>query len=270
MICTKTFFNIGIDIIDIHMHPFINEKENFCIYTSEAVSGADTIKDDMTRCGISRFCGSVKARTEPNYNWEFKDIKRLNQIALDAKNIFGDMYIPGIHIHPKFINESIYEVKRMYDNGVRLIGELVPYLTGWKYEEYEKEFLEILNVVDNLNMVVSIDGHPESRVLDKVVESFPNTTFIAAHPNEFNLYDAQLERMKKYKNLYLDLSGLGLFRYGMLKHGVNMLGSERFLFGSDYPVCSPGMNIGGILYEKLSSEDYENIFYKNATRLLNL
>ena len=51
--------------------------------------------------------------------------------------------------------------------------------------------------------------------------------------------------MKRFENAWLDLSGTGLFRYGMLVHGVNEAGFERFLFGTDYPDLQPRVCTSG-------------------------
>ena len=56
----------------------------------------------------------------------------------------------------------------------------------------------------------------------------------------------------------------------MLAYGVGRVGAERFLFGSDYPVCSPGMNVGAVDYEEITDRERELIFSGNAKRLLNL
>jgi predicted TIM-barrel fold metal-dependent hydrolase len=68
---------------------------------------------------------------------------------------------------------------------------------------------------------------------------------------------------KKYKNLYIDLSGTGLFRWGMLKKGVDLIGADHILFGSDFPVCSTAMNVAGVLSEKLTNKERKLIFRDN-------
>ena len=118
-------------------------------------------------------------------------------------------------------------------------------------------------------MVISYHSMDDAQ-MEAMIAAHPSTIFVAAHPGERDQYMLHLERLKKYDNAYLDISGTGLFRYGMLAHGVSVVGSERILFGSDYPVCSPGMNLGGVMYEKLSERDVENILSKNAERLLGL
>ena len=76
--------------------------------------------------------------------------------------------------------------------------------------------------------------------------------------------------IKKYPNAYLDLSGSGVFRYGILAYGIKTAGKHKFLFGSDYPICNPQMMIEGILFERLSDDEFEAVFSKNFQRLTGI
>jgi predicted TIM-barrel fold metal-dependent hydrolase len=46
---------------------------------------------------------------------------------------------------------------------------------------------------------------------------------------------------------------------------VERVGSEKILFGTDTYSC--GFQFGRLKYARISEEDKENIFYKNAVRL---
>ena len=191
-------------------------------------------------------------------------------MALKLQEMYGDFYIPGFAVHPSFVKESCEEIERMSSLGVNLIGELVPYMHGWG-SYYSKEFSEILDVAENHNMVVNLHGSCCDNEIDMLVKEHPNLIVVAAHPGELPSFNRHLERMKMSKNYYLDLSGTGLFRHGMLRHGIDMFGAERFLFGSDYPTCNPGMFIGGVALDfTLTNEEKELIFSGNAKRLLKL
>ncbi len=76
--------------------------------------------------------------------------------------------------------------------------------------------------------------------------------------------------MKKHENLYLDLSGTGLFRFGLLKHLIREVGADRILFGTDYPICNPRMYVQAVYGEDISEEDQEKILFRNAEALLKL
>ena len=60
----------------------------------------------------------------------------------------------------------------------------------------------------------------------------------------------------------------------MLRDAVSRVGSERILFGTDFPGADPETKmekyVSYVLSEGLSTEDTENILYENARRLLRL
>ena len=118
-------------------------------------------------------------------------------------------------------------------------------------------------------MVVSYHSTDEDDA-ERMIERHPKLAFVAAHPGEKGRVDRHLERMKQYENLYLDLSGTGLARLGVLAYGIHAVGAERFLFGTDYPINNPAMYVQGVLYEGLSDEERVLICYKNAERILGI
>ncbi len=251
------------EIIDFHIHPFISDENNLCKY-GNAVEGLECLSEDLTRAGISKACGSVIHKVQ---GVNFDEIRRLNDEAMLVKEHLGGFYIPGIHIHPKFVKESCEELSRMHNKGVRLVGELVPYFMGWT-DYYDSNLHEIYEYIQQLEMVVNLHTQSDD-TLEMAVKAFPNIMFVAAHPGEKSTFLRHLELMKKYENYFLDLSGTGIFRYGSISYGVSQIGSDRFLFGTDYPICNAGMYVQAVLYERLKDKDYEAIFSGNARRLLN-
>ena len=250
------------EIIDAHMHPFLRSETVICNYDLNV--GPDGISDDLARCGISRFAGSVVRRNIT----DIEDIRRCNSDALALADQYGDRYIPGIHIHPAWVRESCEMLEKAHAKGVRLIGELVPYMMGWSRYTCPGA-LEIFSAAQDLGFTVSV--HPTVHEdLDALCAAFPRMNFIVAHPGERDSYMHNLERMERYPNAYLDISGTGLFRNRMLWYGVNRVGAERFLFGTDYPVCNPAMQVAGVEYECLTDEQKALIIAGNFKRLLGL
>ena len=171
-------------------------------------------------------------------------------------------------MHPDFVDESVAEIKLAAENGVRIIGELVPYMNGWK--DYScSGFSDILDEISKYNMVVSLHTI-DLKQMEKMAEAHKNVNFVFAHPGEKSFALEHVEVMKRLDNVYLDLSGTGLFRYGLTRFLVDSVGAERILFGTDYPICNLQMYIGAVLGEKLSDRERELIFSGNAKRLLDL
>lgn len=250
-------------IIDFHTHPFIHESENVCFYKN-TVSSPDEFKETLQGFGIDKICGSVIERMDEA---DFATVRRLNDSALELREKWGDFYEPGVHIHPYFLKSSLEELERCRKEGVRMVGELVPYFMDWEMY-YNDAMHEIYSAIRDLGYsCVSIHTMQEES-MEAAVKNFPEIKFIAAHPNDKQCFMRHLERMEKYPNYYLDLSGTGIFRYGLLKYGISRVGSERFLFGSDFPICNANMYIAAVNSENISREDKKNVFHKNAERLL--
>ena len=260
---------MSFEIIDFHTHPFIKKENNICSHKDFFEMDTEHTKTVFDDLGVSKICGSVVsgAKAEDESFWD--RILRNNNTALQLRDMYGEFYVPGFHVHPDFVDESVAEIKRMKKLGVKLVGELVPYMDGWR--DYSCEgFSEILNEAGRQNMIVSVHTM-ENDAMDIMVKNHKDVIFVAAHPGEYSDLMRHIERMKMSENYYIDISGTGMFRYGMLSRAIEEFGADRILFGSDYPTCNPGMFVGGVLNDNLiSDDDKEKILSLNAKRLLGL
>lgn len=259
------------EVIDFHTHPFIEQKSNICGHKEYCNMSAESTVKTMKELGVSKICGSVIGHGDilKNGGNQWDVIKACNDEALKLREMYGDFYVMGFHVHPDYVKESCEEIEKMHKLGINLIGELVPYWHGWN--DYSlPAFDEILDTARQYNMVVSFHSMGEDE-MDKMVKKHPNVVFVAAHPGEYGEFMRHMERMKLSENYYLDVSGYGIFRHGMLKHAVAEFGAERFLYGSDYPTCNPAMYLGGVIWDNLlTDKEKELILAKNAKRLLGL
>jgi predicted TIM-barrel fold metal-dependent hydrolase len=115
-------------------------------------------------------------------------------------------------------------------------------------------------------MTVNIHS-PNTEDLDNLMKNLPDLKVVGAHPGERKLVLERVELMKRYKNLHWDISGTGLFRWGMLRYMVEQCGADRFLFGTDFPICNIAMQVYGVLTERISEEAKLAIFSGNYDRL---
>jgi len=266
-------------VIDFHTHPFTEIHNNICNHIEHCDMSVENTVTYLKSIGFSKICGSVICSSElhkrdqyhKDYESDWEMIEASNNAAFWLKEQYGDFYIPGFHVHPGYVQKSCDLIEEMSKKGVRLIGELVPYLHGW--EDYScKAFDEILDVATEYNMVVSVHTIAEQPdQMDEMVRKHPKTVFVAAHPVGAHIFARHLKRMKMSENYYLDLSGTGLFRHGLLRHGIDEFGAERFIFGTDYPTCNPAMFLGGVVLDTLITEQEKKlILADNAKRLLGL
>ncbi|OPZ92195.1 MAG: Amidohydrolase [candidate division TA06 bacterium ADurb.Bin417] len=81
-------------------------------------------------------------------------------------------------------------------------------------------------------------------------------------------WDEAVKIAREFDNIYLELTAVPDER-GALELFVGELGSERVIYGTDFPWFSHHYYIGAVLGAGLGEGDCRNIFYRNARRLLD-
>lgn len=250
-------------LLDFHLHPFYD-------FGREALS-PEEFEKDLRKYGTVRCAGSVIHQADckqPADAYE-EIVPRLNREAFALHERMPDFYIPGIHVHPEHVDLSCKELDFYAAKGVKLIGELVHYLMNWVSYTDDRMFA-IMEHAQSLGMVVSFHPKTKPETMEPLFAAFPRLQFVVAHLDGYGLYDFAVEMMKKYENVSFDISAHGATREGMLTDAVSRVGSERILYGTDYPGYSPQPFIDAVLKADITDEERENIFYKNAARLLNV
>ncbi len=248
------------EIFDFHLHPGYD-------FHADALSPEAFVKG-LRAHGITGCAGSVIHKQDSNRAiGDYAEIlPRLNAEAFAMQQSFPDFYRAGLHVHPDHVALSCAEIERYAPYGVRLVGELVPYLMGWR-DFADKRLWEILEVAEAHGMLLSF--HPNKRPEDMLamVKQFPRLQIVIAHLDGYGLYDFAMETMKKHENVCFDISAHGT-REGMLADAVSKVGADRILFGTDYPGYDPAPFIESVQNAAISDDDKEKILYGNAARLL--
>jgi len=132
------------------------------------------------------------------------------------------------------------------------------------YEAIGENFILLVHVGDK------VFSHSRPHKLAKVIKAFPRMKVVAAHLGGWSCWDEAKEFLLK-KDIYIDTSStfwclskeerVALMRY----HGT-----DRVLFGTDYPIRSHKLELEDFLTLPLRDEEKENILYFNAKQLLGL
>ncbi len=252
------------EIIDFHMHPFFEKADDFNFHKEVVDFTVSDIKNELGKAGITKFCGSIIKQKGDS----FASFHKSNEEALKLRDMYEGSYIPGFQISPDYVEESLEEIDYAHENGVKLIGELVPYIHGW--DDYSNErFGVLLDRIARYNMVVSLHTINLEQ-METMAKNHPDVTFVFAHPGEKNIALGHIDVMKKCGNVYLDISGTGIFRLGVLKRLVSDVGADRILFGTDFPICNPHCYVAGVMGEDISDSERQLIFSGNAKMILGL
>ncbi len=114
--------------------------------------------------------------------------------------------------------------------------------------------------------------HARPEHIQKVLRNFPDLVLIAAHMGGGACYDLATELLAgKYENLYFDTSFTRnhATKEQMMKI-ISRHGSERILFGSDYPWDSTLLERQWVESLPLTDREKGNILGENARNLLSL
>ena len=260
------------EVIDFHTHPFIKKENNLCQHYLDYKMDMGQAKEMMQCLGVKHICGSVLSRGRPleeNETW-WKRICKFNAEAIKLKDELGDFYYPGFLVHPSYLDESIAVIDEMTAKGIYLMGEICPYLLGYGTDKYDREdFHKIVDYATDKGVVISIHDGENSADIDAFIKRHLQTKIVVAHPGEYYNFLKNVERSKISENVYLDISGYGLFRQKMLRYAIDKMGAERLIFGSDYPTGNFSMYLGGVLLDnEITIQEKKMILSENAKKLL--
>jgi predicted TIM-barrel fold metal-dependent hydrolase len=172
-------------------------------------------------------------------------------------------------VNPLFIEESLRELETCHNElGFIWTGELCNYMIPFDYKI--KEFDLLVEQVKKLNMVLAL--HTEGEEIHYIADRFPDATIAFAHfgdDREWETVFKRIDTVAKNPNFYLDTSGYGHDRVGVLEYAVEKIGPDRILFGSDFSINDPGTVIARIRNAFITGEQKGKILSGNLVSLIN-
>jgi predicted TIM-barrel fold metal-dependent hydrolase len=171
-------------------------------------------------------------------------------------------------VNPLYIEEALREIEYCHNQlGFVWVGELCNYMVPYLYTIREFELL--VEQVVELNMVLAL--HTEQGEMEYIAGKFPQATIAFAHFGDDHEYDDIFKRIDMVAgnpNFYLDTSGYGHDRVGVLEYAVEKIGPDRVLFGSDFSINDPGTVIARIRNAFITPGQKQKIFSGNLQALL--
>ncbi len=104
-----------------------------------------------------------------------------------------------------------------------------------------------------------------------ILDIYKNLTVIGAHFGGWSIWEEATQKLNKYKNFYVDCSSsLYAINPQKAKELIMIYGTNRVLFGTDYPMWKPEDEVERFMQIELTEKEREDIFYNNAAKLLNI
>jgi len=256
------FDNRDYDIFDCHLHCPPESGEDWQWY--KVTHNFEDFVQYLDKCGVSR--GIINSQrsfgTSPE---EFRAGNR--EVAAFVEKYKG-RFTGACVVNPLYIDEALREIEYCHDQlGFVWVGELCNYMVPYSYSI--KEFDMLVAQVMKLNMVLAL--HTEHGEMEYISQKFPGTTIAFAHFGDDHEYEdifKRIDMVAANPNFYLDTSGYGHDRVGVLEYAVKTIGPDRVLFGSDFSINDPGTVIARIKNSFLTTEEKQKIFSGNIKELL--
>lgn len=172
-------------------------------------------------------------------------------------------------VDPRYYDDSVRELRRLETDsrfvGVKIHDAHANTLTG------APEMVRLMQAIAEYGKPVKIHplgtNWPERLV--EIAQEHPHLPIIAAHGGYGDAphptHDAA-SRLKAASNIFTEFSSTYL-AVGAIRRGIEELGYERILFGTDYPLISARYMAAAYEDAELTEIEADAIMYRNALRL---
>lgn len=264
----------GYRVIDAHCHIYPPR------IAAAAVRGTDTFydlhsvydgttADLLTRgaaAGVDRFIVQSVATTP-------HQVKSINEfIAAEVATSDGRMTGLGtLHPDSRDIAGDIAHLRELGLRGVKLHPDIQQFkIDDYRclriYELCEREGLPILLHTGDSRY----DYSNPNRVLP-VMTIYSGLTVVGAHLGGWSVWDEAVETLVDLPNLYVDTCSCSAFMDRQkVKDIILAYGTDRVLFGTDYPMWPMEDEINALLGLGLSEEDNRKILAENAEKVFGI
>lgn len=111
-------------------------------------------------------------------------------------------------------------------------------------------------------------SHPAR--LRKVLDQFPNLQVVAAHFGGYQMREVAKEVLTDTNCLFDTSSSLMFMEPGVAESYIHHYGAQRFVYGTDYPMWDPLVEVERFLSLGLTDAEKEQIAWKTAAEVLKV
>jgi uncharacterized protein len=278
-------------IIDFHTHLFspafreqrdqlVHEDPAFqAIYTSPhaRLASAEDLIQSMDKNGVRR---SIVF----GFPWEKHDLyARHNDYIMESVHQYPDR-LTGFGAFSPFAPGGAREAERCLGQGLSGIGELAVYGSGLT-SEVVKALRDIMDLCSQLDVPFLLHtnepvGHsypgktPNTLIqIYDFVRTYPSNRIVLAHWGGGLLFYGLMKKEVKeaLHNVWFDTAASPfLYNPDIYRIAGEIVGFEKILFGSDYPLIHPDRYFKEMTRAGLSPEQMDQIKGLNAARLLGI
>ncbi len=237
----------------------IVNHENYPVYEKvKQAKNSSELLEEMDFCGIDEAVTWHQAMYDVSVNYG-------NKIYLADKTNYTGRLKGTIGILPAISDAdfALEKLDRTIDENALVGVRAFPLQNRYFLDEVTMG--DTLNYLAEKNLPLYLSPRDGWKDIFDVMKNFPALTVILT---DYGLWGSDryvFPLVKGYKNFYIESSDYQVFLG--IENFVNKMGSDKMLFGTNYPNCNMGGPSATLLAAKISEADKEKIAHENAERL---
>jgi predicted TIM-barrel fold metal-dependent hydrolase len=276
-------------IIDFHTHifpPWLKERRDeyvksdpcFSLLYSQPkarMATAEELLASMDEAGIDL---SVVL----NAGWVSQELcMKTNDYILDSVSRYPTRLVGFCAIQPRAGDAAIAEIERCAKAGAKGIGELRSDVQGFDLAD-KATMKPVVDAMLKHNLIfLTHSSEPVGHeyfgkgsitpdILYSFITAFPNLKLVCAHwGGGLPFYALMPEVTKAFANVFFDTAAtVFLYKPEIFEQMSRIIGSDKILFGTDYPLIHQNRVIAQVQSSQLPEEDKARIMGANAQKLL--
>lgn len=203
--------------------------------------------------GIERSLQLIEECRDAPHLIPFCSVHPKDPLSIKKMHKYMQMGAKGLKLHPNF--------QQMRPND----RELFPLYT--EYAAYRLPLILHSGLTGQESRFRFGSKFSSLEFIETIPKNFPEMPVVLAHAG-ISQYQQAISLAQKYENVYLELSGQPTRH---ICQALSNLGSERLLFGTDWPFWNQSLALQAVRQAARGDQIVEQrILYKNAERLLQL
>lgn len=260
-------------LIDFHTHFFPDEIAKASVDKLHGTSGIK-YHGDGTKAGLLEFMKRDGVDISVNQPVATKpgQVQSINKKMIELNGTQSSIVCFGA-MHPKFegYKDEIAALKNAGIKGIKMHPEYQ------QFDPADKNVFGIYEACADNNMIVLFHAgadlgfetvHCKPEGMRKVL-AIKGLKVVLAHMGAYKMWD-DVEKYLVGSEAYMDLAYCNEMDNSQLKRIIENHGSDKILFASDFPWERAAQLKEKVGVLGLNIKDKENIYYKNASRLLGL
>lgn len=266
--------NNGHPVIDVHTHVYpdkialkaVGATGNFYGVGYEHDGRVPSLLACMDEAGIDVSLIHSVATTP-------KQVASINSFLAETANASDDRLIGLGTLHPDSPDQAA-DVRHLAALGLRGV-KLHPEIQGFALDDPRS--LRICALCEEYELPLLL--HTGDRRYDcsnpnrliPVLRQFPGLTVVGAHLGGWSIYEEAAEQLIGIENLWFDCSSTFYWLDPQIAGRlIRQFGTDRVMFGSDYPMWTPKQELNTLLRLGFSPAEYRQLLSENARRVFRL